>query len=148
MSDDSTPPLDTSSSLVDLASDLGDSQEVSKDLQMLLQRGLHGAKLPKALRSQKAGEAFQSAFEVIGGVTRLALWADKNPDKFYPLFARMIPQTVAPVVAGLPQTDTKNKLDDMPWLTAQRHTYKYQQSSDKLTIEDAKVKSTTPPEGD
>lgn len=135
MSDDSTPPtFDSSSQLADIASELGES-DISKDLAMLLHRGLHGSKLPKQLRNQKAGEAFQSAFEVIGGVTRLALWADKNPDKFYPLFARMIPQTVAPVVAGLPQTDTKNKLDDMPWLTAQRHTYKYQ------AIEDAKVKN-------
>ncbi len=133
MADTPNPPLDTSAQLVDLASDLGDTEGISKDLQMLLQRGLHGAKLPKALRSQKAGEAFQSAFEVIGGVTRLALWADKNPDKFYPLFARMIPQTVAPVVAGLPQTDAKNRLDDMPWLTAQRHLYKVQPAA----LEDA-----------
>lgn len=124
MADDFTPPLDQAAQLADIASDLGDTGGISKDLQLLLERGLHGAKLPKQLRSQKAGEAFQSAFEVIGGVTRLALWADKNPDKFYPLFARMIPQTVAPVVAQLPQTDNKGKLDDMPWLTAQRHLYK------------------------
>lgn len=125
MDDPTAPPIDQAAQLADIASELSES-DISKDLAMLLHRGLHGSKLPKQLRSQRAGEAFQSAFEVIGGVTRLALWADKNPDKFYPLFARMIPQTVAPVVAGLPQADNKGKLDDMPWLTAQRHLYKVQ----------------------
>lgn len=37
--------------------------------------------------------AFQRAFTMIGGVQRLALWANANPDKFYPLYARMMPST-------------------------------------------------------
>lgn len=37
--------------------------------------------------------AFQNAFVMIGGVSRLALWANKNPDKFYPLYSRLMPST-------------------------------------------------------
>jgi hypothetical protein len=35
--------------------------------------------------------AFQRAFVQIGGVQRLAIWANSNPDKFYALYARMAP---------------------------------------------------------
>lgn len=37
--------------------------------------------------------AFVSAFEVIGGIDRLALWANANPDKFFPLYAKLLPAT-------------------------------------------------------
>ncbi len=37
--------------------------------------------------------AFNNAFQMIGGVPRLALWANANPDKFYPLYARLMPST-------------------------------------------------------
>lgn len=112
----------TSEQTSDMASDLRDLG-VSKDMEALLARGIHSAKLPKALRGQKAAEAFQTAFDIIGGVPRLALWADRNPDKFYPLVARMIPQTVAPVLAELPQTGQKAAFPTMPWLTARRLAY-------------------------
>lgn len=35
--------------------------------------------------------AFQDAFSIIGGTTRLALWANANPEKFYPLYAKLLP---------------------------------------------------------
>jgi hypothetical protein len=37
--------------------------------------------------------AFRDAFQVIGGTTRLALWANANPDKFFPLYAKLLPST-------------------------------------------------------
>ncbi len=37
--------------------------------------------------------SFQRAFEMIGGVQRMALWADANPDKFFPLYSRLLPST-------------------------------------------------------
>lgn len=37
--------------------------------------------------------AFQNAFTMIGGVQRLALWANANPDKFFPLYAKLLPAT-------------------------------------------------------
>jgi hypothetical protein len=42
---------------------------------------------------QDVVDALASAFTMIGGVQRLALWANANPDKFYPLYARMLPST-------------------------------------------------------
>ncbi len=35
--------------------------------------------------------AFQQSFELMGGIPRLALWGHENPDKFYPLYARLLP---------------------------------------------------------
>ena len=37
--------------------------------------------------------AFQDAFRMIGGVQRMALWAHANPDKFYPLYSKLLPST-------------------------------------------------------
>jgi hypothetical protein len=38
-------------------------------------------------------KAFENAFHMMGGTTRLALWANANPDKFYPLYAKLLPAT-------------------------------------------------------
>jgi hypothetical protein len=46
--------------------------------------------LPAYLKTKDARKAFQSAFELIGGIPRLALWAHQNPDKFFPLYARFL----------------------------------------------------------
>jgi len=35
--------------------------------------------------------AFQSAFDLIGGVPRLALWADVNQTDFYKMYSKLIP---------------------------------------------------------
>ena len=35
--------------------------------------------------------SFASAFEMIGGTTRLALWANENPTEFYRLFGKLLP---------------------------------------------------------
>jgi hypothetical protein len=37
--------------------------------------------------------AIDEAFELIGGVPRLALWADQNPTEFYRLYGKTLPQT-------------------------------------------------------
>ncbi len=42
---------------------------------------------------QDVVNAFARSFEMIGGVQRMALWADANPDKFYPLYSRLLPST-------------------------------------------------------
>lgn len=43
--------------------------------------------------------AFQYAFDMIGGTTRLTLWANQNPDKFYPLYAKLMPSTAINIQA-------------------------------------------------
>jgi hypothetical protein len=62
--------------------------------------------LPARLKRQQDGfsrmdvvNAYQNAFEMIGGTTRLALWANANPDKFYALHARLMPSTSVNITA-------------------------------------------------
>jgi len=44
--------------------------------------------------------AFQTSFEQIGGVSRLALWADSHPDEFFKLYARLLPPSSHPDLDG------------------------------------------------
>lgn len=41
---------------------------------------------------QKFLDAMDEAFDVIGGVRRLSIWADKNPTEFFKLMGKTIPQ--------------------------------------------------------
>lgn len=41
-------------------------------------------------------EAFHTAFQQIGGVSRLALWADTHPEEFFKLYARLLPPSSHP----------------------------------------------------
>lgn len=56
-------------------------------------------RLPRAKRKKDGFnrmdvvQAFNNAFQMMGGVPRLALWANQNPDKFYPLYAKLMPST-------------------------------------------------------
>jgi hypothetical protein len=70
-----------------------DSVEMTPELVRLLERGLLGDSLPPVLKTSRAAQAFQQAFELIGGVPRLAHWAHQNPGKFYPLYSRLVPST-------------------------------------------------------
>ena len=38
-------------------------------------------------------QAFQTAFELIGGVPRLALWGNENPNEFYKLYGKLLPSS-------------------------------------------------------
>lgn len=113
------PDDDIQSQLTDLSSDLSDIG-VSRDLQALLNRGLTSKSLPRNLRSQRASAAFAQAFELIGGVPRLALWADRNPDKFFQLYARML---LLPSQLGTPQQQAGITQDEMAWVSARRLMY-------------------------
>lgn len=73
----------------------GGPVQLSAELAHLLERGLIGESLPAVLKTSKAAQAFEQAFDLIGGVPRLALWADQNPSKFYTIFSKLIPSTTA-----------------------------------------------------
>jgi len=51
-------------------------------------------KLPTYVKTRNVREQFQYAFELIGGIPRLAHWAHANPDKFYSLYSKLIPTQV------------------------------------------------------
>lgn len=61
-----------------------------EELQAALDDAIARKSLPRYLNAKDARAAFQSAFELIGGVPRLAVWADKNPTQFYSIYARLI----------------------------------------------------------
>lgn len=48
--------------------------------------------IPRKVSRAHLEQAFLTSFELIGGVPRLALWADQNPDKFYALLSKLFPQ--------------------------------------------------------
>lgn len=63
--------------------------------------------------------AMAEAFEVIGGVPRLALWADQNPTEFYKLMGKTIPQASLLDIQGKMQMQIlpalpMSALDDEP----------------------------------
>jgi hypothetical protein len=53
--------------------------------------GVSRISVPRELKRQRVVNAFQDAFELIGGVPRLAHWADTHPTDFYKLYARLLP---------------------------------------------------------
>lgn len=66
--------------------------------------GRRAIPLPNKMRDgfsrQDVVEAFQHAFEIIGGTSRLALWANANPERFYPLYTKLLPATTLQLGAG------------------------------------------------
>ncbi len=55
--------------------------------------GVSRISVPRELKRQRVVNAFQDAFELIGGVPRLAHWADDHPSAFFKLYARLLPTT-------------------------------------------------------
>lgn len=53
--------------------------------------GVSRINVPRELNRKRVVNAFNDAFELIGGVPRLAHWADQHPTDFYKLYARLLP---------------------------------------------------------
>jgi hypothetical protein len=64
--------------------------EVDENLNQLA----HAPQLPAYAKTRNVRLQFQHAFELIGGIPRLAHWAHANPDKFYSLYSKLIPAQV------------------------------------------------------
>ena len=69
-------------------------------------------------RPAKAAMAFQDAFDMIGGVYRLAKWADQNPDKFYSLYSKLVPSTIE-------VNEKKDITVTIEWATPDRLKYRH-----------------------
>lgn len=52
-----------------------------------------------------AKQAFQLAFDQVGGVEKLVEWANKNQTDFYKLYGRLIPQDVNANMSGAVKVD-------------------------------------------
>ena len=57
-------------------------------------------KLPSYCKTRNVRLQFQHAFELIGGIPRLAHWAHQNPDKFFNLYSKLIPAQVTGADGG------------------------------------------------
>ena len=44
------------------------------------------------IKRKRVINAFQDAFQLIGGTPRLALWADENPTEFYRIYSKLMPK--------------------------------------------------------
>lgn len=66
--------------------------------------------IPKTDRFTRSDvvNAFTTAFEQIGGITRLALWANENEGDFYKLYSKLLPSTSLNLIQQLP--DDINKM--------------------------------------
>ena len=56
-------------------------------------RNATSLKIPRGAGFNRAQvvQAFDNAFQLIGGTPRLALWADENPKEFFKLYAKLLP---------------------------------------------------------
>ena len=54
----------------------------------------HATVVPKELRSRNAKDQIRHAFELIGGIPRLAQWAHQNPGDFYRIWSKTIPSQI------------------------------------------------------
>jgi hypothetical protein len=104
--------------VAELVKETGDDSLVSEEFRQLMEAGLHHVHFPPTAHPAPA-EAFQRAFEGMGGLSRLLLWADKHPASFYKLYARMLIPTIQPILP-LPATQ---KEEWPEWLTARRLAY-------------------------
>lgn len=57
-------------------------------------------KLPKYTKTRNVRLQFQHAFELIGGIPRLAMWAHQHPTQFYQLYSKLIPAQVTGADGG------------------------------------------------
>ena len=92
------PPLSTSQPSEPLETIEGVLEEHSHDMWLDMEplnriasgKSIRVPKNPHFTRKDVVN-AFQSAFELIGGVPRLALWGNANETDFYKLYSRLLP---------------------------------------------------------
>lgn len=66
----------------------------------LAQKSINLNRVPRnQARKERFLEAMAQAFEIIGGVPRLALWADANPTEFYKILGKQVPVLVQNAIA-------------------------------------------------
>lgn len=70
-----------------------DTADTAKELSGLATsgNGVSRISVPREVKRQRVVNAFHDAFELIGGVPRLAHWADSHPTDFFKLYARLLP---------------------------------------------------------
>ena len=79
-------------------------EELNKDLNQIAEVPKSNAALKFTHRTkvtrQDVVNAFTNAFYMIGGVDRLALWADQNPGEFFKLYGKLMPPANSDLLDG------------------------------------------------
>ncbi len=78
----------------DLLAQFSPPDQLSQEVINLAQYAIRKRQSRSPTVKQNIVEQFNSTFQLIGGVPRLALWADKNPTAFYALYSKMIPAAI------------------------------------------------------
>jgi len=78
----------------DLMEQFAPRDQLSQEVIQLAQYAIRKRQSRSQSVKQNIIEQFNTTFTLIGGVPRLALWADKNPTAFYALYSKMIPAAV------------------------------------------------------
>jgi hypothetical protein len=85
--------------------------ELSIQAQRLIEYASKKGRLPNDFSKKSVVQQFDAVFEMIGGIPRLALWADHNPTQFYALYSKLIP--AAAKIEATVLTPDEQKLKEM-----------------------------------
>jgi len=99
-----------------------DNLRISDDLRHLLEAHLLPGDLPDTLSSIGPAEAFHAAFNAMGGLPRLLLYADRYPAGFYKLYARLLVLTAHPIVPA-PSSHEATQDEWPSWMQPRRLSY-------------------------
>ena len=96
--------------------DIVPPDSLSTEAQALIAYQQRGARPPKGFTKQDIVTQFNEVFQLIGGVPRLALWADQNPTQFFQLYSKLIPATLKAELSLPPDLEhvTQEQLREMP----------------------------------
>lgn len=73
--------------------DFAPAESLSKEAQQLIDYTRRGAR-PKRATKDTIVEQFHETFQLMGGIPRLALWADQNPGAFFALYSKLLPAAI------------------------------------------------------
>jgi hypothetical protein len=93
-------PLNQVEALTSDAEDVGPITPSIMEVEENLKQLATAPRLPDYVKTRNVRQQFQHAFELIGGIPRLAHWAHTNPDKFYQLYSKLIPAQVTGLDGG------------------------------------------------
>jgi hypothetical protein len=102
--------------------------------------GENVTRLPKRkFDPARVNEAFEEAFELIGGVPRLALWAHNNQGEFYKLYGKMITSNI--------KADHNHAFQILPPLPRSALDGDYTDVTPESTDPDKAITQGSPPQG-
>lgn len=81
-----------SASVLRLA-DFVPEEELSPQARSLIEYTINAPQRRKVTR-ETIVDQFNETFQLIGGVPRLAIWADQNPTSFYQLYSKLLPAAI------------------------------------------------------